>query len=390
MITGQIARSGPARRGAMFKASKEAIYRYIVEDLSLDINSVAGAIELFLGGATVPFVARYRKERTGGLNETQLRNIQEKMLYYAELEKRKETVLESINIQGRLTDSIRKKVIECREKHALEDLYLPFKPKRQTKASIAVEKGLSALAETIIRQMPCSSGKMDILESFVDTDKGVNSASEALSGALDIVTEAVVDDPSLRGWLRERMAREGLIATRVLDDWKGKKTKYEMYYNFREPLKDAAAHRLLAVRRGANERIISWNIEYDRTITSGHFEGVYVKDPSHPFAEELKSALRKALIRMSVSIEFEMFDKRLEQAEEEAIKVFSKNLENLLLEPPAGHRVIMGVDPGFVTGCKIAVIDDTGKFIKNTTVFPNAPQRERSLAARAMLPMIRE
>lgn len=372
----------------MFKADKNIIYKYIVQDLSLDTGSVVSAVELFMDGATVPFVARYRKERTGGLNETQLRAIQEKMLYYAELEKRKETVLESISLQGKLTEELRGKIVACRERHTLEDLYLPYKPKRQTKGTIAMEKGLGPLAALLLRQPKLGGTREEVLLPFVCVDKGVNSPEEALAGALDIVIESINDNAEVRGWIRDLMARTGLIVTKAFDEWKGKKSKYEMYYNFREYLKDSAAHRLLAIRRGANEKVISWNIEIDKSAAIAFIESKAVRDTSFMFIEEIRSAVRKAYIRISVSVEFEVFEKRMEEAEEEAINVFAKNLENLLLEPPAGHKVIMGVDPGFLTGCKVAVIDDCGRFREYVTIFPHPPQSRRRDSAEAVLGLI--
>lgn len=372
----------------MHKIDKHNIYRYIVEDLSIDVGSVASAIELFAGGATVPFVARYRKERTGGLNETQLRAIEQKMVYYAELEKRKETVLETISLQGKLTEELQTKIIACRERHTLEDLYLPYKPKRQTKATVALEKGLGALADIMFKQPRLEGSKADVLAPFVDVDKGVMTPEEALAGAIDIVVEIITENAEIRGWLRDLMAKTGLIATTVLDEWKGKKSKFEMYYNFREFIKDSESHRLLAVRRGANEKVISWGIQIDKELAVQFIGSKIVRDPQFLFITELRSAIRKAYVRLAVSIEFEVFEKRIEEAEEEAINVFSRNLENLLLEPPAGHKVIMGVDPGFLSGCKIAMIDDCGRFLKNETIYPHPPQSDRRGSAETIMKLV--
>lgn len=372
----------------MFKADKNVIYKYIVEDLSLDTGSVSSAIELFLEGATVPFIARYRKERTGGLTETHLRAVQDKMLYYAELEKRKETVLDTISLQGKLTEELSTKIVSCRERHALEDLYLPYKPKKQTKAGSALEKGLGPLAAILLEQKPLSGKKEDVLSRFVNVDQGVNSCQEALSGALDIVIESINDNAEIRGWIRELVAGTGLIVTGPFDEWKGKKSKYEMYYNFREYIKDSPSHRLLAIRRGANEKVISWRIETDKERAVSYIASRVVRDPAFMFADELRGAVRKAYIRISVSVEFEVFEMRMQEAEEEAIRVFSKNLENLLLDPPAGHKVIAGVDPGFVSGCKVAVTDDCGKFLACETIYPHPPQSSRREAAGTLLELL--
>lgn len=372
----------------MYKVDKHNIYRYIVEDLAIDVGSVASAIELFMGGATVPFVARYRKERTGGLNETQLRAIEQKMVYYAELEKRKDTVLETISLQGKLTEDLKARIMECRQRHTLEDLYLPYKPKRQTKATIALDKGLGPLADIMFKQPRLDGSRADVLEPFVDVDKGVMTPEEALAGALDIVVEIITENAEIRGRLRDLMAKTGMIVSTVLDEWKGRKSKFEMYYNFREFIKDSQSHRLLAIRRGANEKVISWGIEIDKEAAIQFIGSKVMKDPEFMFAAELRSSVRKAYIRLSVSIEFEVFEKRLEEAEEEAINVFSKNLENLLLEPPAGRKMIMGVDPGFLTGCKIAVIDDCGRFLKNETIFPHPPQCDKRGSAETVMRLI--
>ena len=374
---------------SLYTPDRRFIYKNIVEDLGLDMAPVVSTVELLVGGGTVPFIARYRKEKTGGLDETQIRNVQQKLHYYAELEQRKETVLNTIDSQGKLTDELKEKIVKCREKQQLEDLYLPYKPKKNTKASIARDKGLEPLAGILVKQEAVKGTREEVLESFVDEDKGVETAQEALQGAVDIVAETICEDAEIRGWLRSLFESKGLITTKVRKEWEGKKSKYEMYYNAREYIKDAPSHRLLAIRRGNNEKIISWRIEVDKEEAVRYIESKTVKDPGFMFIDAVRAAVSGAYTKIAISLEFEVFNKRLQEAEEEAIKVFSKNLRNLLLEPPAGHKVIMGIDPGFRTGCKVAVIDDYGHFKEYLPIFPHPPQEYKKDAAEAIVQLVR-
>lgn len=374
---------------SLYTPDRRFIYKNIVEDLGLDMAPVVNTVELLVGGGTVPFIARYRKEKTGGLDETQIRNVQQKLHYYAELEQRKETVLNTIDSQGKLADELKEKIVKCREKQQLEDLYLPYKPKKNTKASIARDKGLEPLAGILVKQEAVKGTREEVLESFVDEDKGVETAQEALQGAVDIVAETICEDAEIRGWLRSLFESKGLITTKVRKEWEGKKSKYEMYYNAREYIKDAPSHRLLAIRRGNNEKIISWRIEVDKEEAVRYIESKTVKDPGFMFIDAVRAAVSGAYTKIAISLEFEVFNKRLQEAEEEAIKVFSKNLRNLLLEPPAGHKVIMGIDPGFRTGCKVAVIDDYGHFKEYLPIFPHPPQEYKKDAAEAIVQLVR-
>jgi uncharacterized protein len=375
---------------SVYAPSRKLIYKNIVEDLGLDIAPVVSTIELLVGGGTVPFIARYRKEKTGGLDETQIRNVQQKLHYYAELEQRKETVLNTIDSQDKLTDELKEKIIKCREKQELEDLYLPYKPKKNTKASIARDKGLEPLAGILIKQDPVKGTREELLNSFVYEDKGVKTVSEALQGAVDIVAETIAENAEIRGWIRSLFERKGLITTKVRKEWEGQKSKYEMYYNAREYIKDAPSHRLLAIRRGNNEKVISWRIEVDKEEAVRYVESKVVKDPGFMFVDAVKTAVNNAYTKIAISLEFEIFNKRLQEAEEESIKVFSKNLRNLLLDPPAGHKVIMGIDPGFRTGCKVIVIDDYGHYKEYLPIFPHPPQEYKKEAAQAIVQLIQK
>jgi len=374
---------------SVYTPDRKRIYKNIVEDLSLDPGPVSGTIELLLGGCTVPFIARYRKERTGGLDEVQIRDIREKLHYYAELEQRKETVLGTIDSQGKLTAELEEAVISCRDRHRLEDLYLPYKPKRSTRAAAAREKGLGALAGIMIRQEPVTGTPEETLRPFIDVAKGVPSAAAALSGAIDIVAETVVEDADMRGRMRGMFEKSGLVVTKVREEWKGRKSKFEDYYNASEYIRDIPAHRLLAIRRGSAEKVISWRIEIDKREAMDYMETRLIKDLAFMFAGALKKAVELAYSKIAISVEFDVFSKRLQAAEEESIRVFSKNLENLLLEPPAGHKVILAIDPGFRTGCKMAVIDAYGRLLEHTSMFPHPPQECRRESAETLLRLIK-
>ncbi|MBD3425812.1 MAG: S1 RNA-binding domain-containing protein [Candidatus Omnitrophica bacterium] len=372
----------------VYTPDRKSIYRYIAEDLELETGPVVSTVELIVAGGTVPFIARYRKEKTGGLDETRIRSIQKKLHYYAELEQRKQTVLNSIDSQDRLTDELKKKIVDCREKQLLEDLYLPYKPKKNTKASLAREKGLEPLAGILIKQQPVKGTPEEVLGSFVDADRGVKTPAEALQGAVDILTELISENAGFRSYLRSLFEQKGLIVTKARKEWQARKSKFEMYYNSREFIKDAPSHRLLAIRRGSNEKVISWKLEIDTEEALEYISSKVIKDAGFVFADSVRTACRSAYTKMAISVEFEVFNKYLQKAEEEAIRVFSKNLRNLLLEPPAGHKVIMGIDPGFRTGCKVVVIDSYGHFKEYLPVFPHPPQEYRKEAVDSILQLI--
>ncbi|MBD3379354.1 MAG: S1 RNA-binding domain-containing protein [Candidatus Omnitrophica bacterium] len=363
---------------------------FIAEDLSLGREPVHNTVRLILEGGTVPFIARYRKERTGGLDETVIRGIQEKLLYYSELEKRKETVVRTIDSQEKLTPGLAEKISACREKQELEDIYLPFKPKRVTKATRAREKGLDGLAYILLKQPRLEKSPEETLLMYVDPEKDVHTPEEALEGATDILVEAIVENTDIRGWTRDYFMKKAVISTRAKEEWKDRKSKFDMYYSFKEYLKDAPAHRLLAIRRGSKEEVISWDLEVRKEEIIDHIRSVFIRDRHFPFIEAVEKAVKSACVKLTVSIKFDIFFKRMEEAEKEAIKVFSKNLRNLLLEPPAGHKVIMGIDPGFRTGCKVAVIDKYGNFLEFSAIYPHEPAGDTIGAAKALLGLLKK
>ncbi|MHB9155544.1 MAG: Tex family protein [Endomicrobiales bacterium] len=368
----------------------DSILNYIAADLQLNLNAVKSTVSLLGEGGTVPFIARYRKERTGGLDETRIREIHERLEHYTELEKRKETVLKTIGEQGKLTPELEKEITACREKQKLEDLYLPFKPKRTTRAGIAREKGLGPLADLILAQETVNGVKEDIAASFLNPEKGVKTAGEALAGAVDIVAEALADNAALRETLRQHLV-QGKLVSKVRKEWEGKKTKFEMYYDYSEPVKKIASHRLLAVRRGAKEEVLSWKIEADGGRALDLITAGVVKNARSLFQPELTAAVHGAWERLLCpSLQVEVFCLKLEEAEKEAITVFSKNARNLLLAPPAGPRAILGVDPGFRTGCKLAVIDGNGNFREYCAIFPHEPHNKKDEAEKAVLALVRK
>lgn len=368
----------------------ETILSYIVEDLGLKAPSVANTAALLSEGATVPFIARYRKERTGGLDEVQIRSVSERLEYYTELEKRKETILKSIAEQGKLTPELEKAVAACREKTKLEDIYLPFKPKRTTRATIAREKGLGPLADLILSQGGLPVDKAALIAGYVNPEKGVGTPELAIAGAIDIVAEVIADTAEVRGALREHMMSCASIAVKVRKEWEGKKSKFEMYYDYSEPIKKIPSHRLLAVRRGSKEEVLTWKLVIDDAQAFALIEARIVKNRASLFHEELAQAVRASYERlMYPSLQVEVFCAKLEEAGTEAIGVFSRNAQNLLMAPPAGHRVIMGVDPGFRTGCKVAVIDNNGNFKEYHAIFPHEHKRIDD-AERTILDLIRK
>ncbi|MFH1431625.1 MAG: Tex family protein [archaeon] len=370
---------------------KEFILRNIIKDLSLKEASVKNTVTLIVGGATVPFIARYRKEITGNLDEIEISSIGTKLEYYTELEKRKETILNTIEKQAKLTPDLKEKICSCTDKNALEDIYLPYKPKKRTKATIAKEKGLGPLADYIYRQTNTGESIDEILSKYINKERGVNSDVEALSGALDIIAETISDNSVLRGWIRSHAQQKGTISSSAKKDWQGKKSKYENYYCLKELIKRSPSHRMLAIKRGTNEGILTWSIEVDEDFIIHHMEHELIKNPSFIFKDDLKKAITDSYKRLIYpSIEKEVFSLKIEEAEKEAIDVFSKNLRNLLLSPPAGSIVIMGIDPGFRTGCKVAVIDQKGDFKEYRPIYPHEPHNKKEESEKILLDLIKK
>jgi uncharacterized protein len=352
----------------------------VSKELNININQINNALKLRAEGGTVPFIARYRKEATGNLDEIQLRNIFDKFDYLTELEARKKTILESIEEQGKLTEELKQQILNCQIKTELEDLYLPYKPKRRTKATIAKEKGLEPLAELIKLSNIDNSdvNLIDLAKIYINVELGVQNETEALLGASDILAEETAENPVLRTWVREFFMKFGKFKSSIKEEFPEGSTKYEMYRNFEKNVSEIAPHAMLALRRGETEGIINLDLVFDeeeilhyinsKTITSTHSEIVnFLKNTNKDaFARLMKHSLIGE-VRMS----------KKEFSDEESILVFESNLRQMLLAAPAGMKPTIGIDPGFRTGCKLVVLDGTGKFIEYKAIFPHNSSNER-------------
>jgi uncharacterized protein len=371
--------------------NEQFVLKNIASELNIKESSVSNTIELFKNDATIPFIARYRKEKTDGLDETQIKNISERFEYYKVLEKRKETILETIKNQEKLTPDLEKSILLCTEKQKLEDIYLPYKPKKRTKAAIARENGLEPLADIIFMQLPVKESKEEILSRYLNPDKGINKPNDALSGALDIIAERISDMADIRSWIRNFVLTNGLICSKVKKDWIDKKSKFENYYDFSEPVKKSPSHRILAVKRGEKEGVLSLQLSIEDERALIFIESKIVSNRQFAFYEDIVSAIKDSYKRLIFpSIETDVMNFKTEEAEKEAINVFSKNLKNLLLSPPAGNKMILGIDPGFRTGCKTAVIDKNGNFKEYNAIFPFESQNRKDQAEKTILDFIKK
>ena len=358
--------------------------------LNLPERSIEAVMELLDEKATVPFIARYRKERTGNLDELQIRAIQEFKEYQEELDARRKSILKSIEEQGKLDEALRHRILACEKKQELEDLYLPFKPKRRTKAAVARERGLGPLADRILAQ-PREGDPQAEAERFVDAEKGVETAAQALEGARDIVIETITEMAELRQYLRQRMLEQGVLRSRKSPAFEEKQSKYEDYYDFEQPLKDMPSHRVLAIRRGENEGVLMSHIELDPEPILRHLWAQLSVDERSPFADELRQAAQDALKRrLLVSIEIDVRLELKQRADLRAIEIFADNLQQLLLAPPMGAKAVVGIDPGLRTGCKCAALSATGAFLEHRTIYPSRGAREREEAAQALVALVQK
>ncbi len=355
--------------------SEKDFYQIIAGELNLRAIQVANTVELLDAGNTVPFIARYRKEATGRLDEEMIRAIQERIKYLRMLEERKGTILKSIEEQGKLTPELEQKIRACMKLQELEDLYLPYKPRKRTRATIARERGLEPLAELMLKQEMESGDPLEVAARFVDPEKEVHSPEEALAGARDIVAEVISDDAEVRKAIRELTRNTGILVSKAKSP--EAERDYEMYCDFAEPVKRLVPHRILAINRGEREKLLSVSIEVETEKMLGQIESRYVKNPRSIFADHLKAAIADGYKRLiAPSIEREIRAELTEKADAHAIEVFARNLKQLLLQPPVKGKVIMGIDPGYRTGCKVAVIDETGKYLEGDTIYPHPPQNK--------------
>lgn len=349
--------------------------RLSAEELGLKAIQVQNTIDLLDDGNTVPFIARYRKEVTGSLDETQIRAVEERMHYLRALEARKETILKSIEEQGKLTPELKNKIQKATKLQEVEDLYLPYKPKKRTRATIAKEKGLEPLAELILKQETISGDPEKIASDFINSEKEVNTIEEAFRGACDIVAETISDDADIRKIVREETFKRGLLQS-ALKKAEGR-SAYEMYYEFSEPLDRIPPHRVLALNRGESEGVLKVGVEVDNERMTALMEQALITNRNSIFNAWLTEALRDSWQRLiAPSIFREVRHTLTEKADSHAIAVFAENLKNLLLQPPLRGKIILGIDPGFRSGCKAAVIDQTGKYLEGNTIYPHAPQKK--------------
>jgi uncharacterized protein len=348
---------------------------HIAGAIHVPLKGMHAVIELLDEGSTVPFIARYRKEATGNLDEVRIRDIQEKLGYFRELEERRKTVLDTIAEQGKLTPELEARIHAVLEKNELEDLYMPYKPKRRTKASIARDKGLEPLAQYLWDQTGDAS-LAEFAATFASAEKDVASANEALEGARHIIAEWVSENAAFRKAVRGMMMAEGLVASRAIEGVPDPEGKYKMYAQFSEPASKIPSHRMLAIRRGAKEGILIFEIEMDRVKPLAWLRSQVVRAAGE-CAPHLEQAIEDSYDRLlNPSIQTEVRLELKDRSDEEAIKVFRENLENLLLSPPAGMLTVLALDPGIRTGCKIAVVDDTGRFLENAVIYPFEPRND--------------
>lgn len=366
------------------------IERVLAEELALSSTQVKNALELFAEGATVPFVARYRKERTGEMNEVQLRDLQDRFTYLSELEERKAAILAAIDGQGKLTSALKARIEACLVKNELEDLYLPYKPRRRTRATMAREKGLEPLAK-FIESLNTPRALAVSLEAEAATYVGdtVLTIEEALKGASDILAEAVSEKAHLRAYLRDHLMDTGVFVARIKDAHPEGTTKFEMYRNFRIKVRQTAPHNMLALLRGEAEGVLDLELVFDEPAATTYLEGQEILTRTRPVRQFYQEMLKDAFNRlMRTSLTTEVRQARKTYADTESIRTFEANLRELLLSSPAGMKPTLALDPGFRTGCKVAALSETGKFLEYQTVFPHQAAAQRAQAARTLRELI--
>jgi len=374
----------------IYQPDPEAVLNSIAALLQLPLGQVKAAMDLLSDGNTIPFIARYRKEATGGLDEVALRAIEDALEKANALDARKLTVLKSIDQQGLLSDPLRRQITDCVDLASLEAIYLPFKPKRRTRATIARERGLQPLADLLLQQTKLDRAKDQILQTFVNAEREVPDIDAALQGALDIVAEQWSEDASVRKWLADETMQQGTITSTVKRGKKDEASKFEQYIDREEPLRRLPGHRLLAMLRGESEGVLRIGVQLDDAEVLRSLGPRLVHNPQFEFRCELLATVEDCYERLLLpATQSTVIQQLKERADQEAIEVFGKNLRELLMAAPAGPRVTIGIDPGFRTGCKVAVIDTTGKFLAHTTIYPTPPKSDVQSAANALLELIR-
>ncbi|MBP3676992.1 MAG: RNA-binding transcriptional accessory protein, partial [Agathobacter sp.] len=346
----------------------------LAEELQIKRGQAEAAVKLIDEGNTIPFIARYRKEATGALSDEILRNLFDRLTYLRNLEDKKQTVLASIEEQGKLTEELKAQILAAETQVAVDDLYRPYRPKRRTRAIIAKEKGLEPLANIIMLQM-LKTPLVEEAANYINEEKEVLTAEDAIAGAKDIIAEMISDDADYRTKIRELTMKKGRLLSTAKD--KEAESVYEMYYEFDEALSKVAGHRTLAINRGENEKILTVKVEAPVEDIIAYLEKKIIVHDNTECATVIKEAIADAYDRLiAPSIEREIRNDLTEKAEDGAIKVFGKNLEQLLMQPPIAGQVVLGWDPAFRTGCKLAVVDPTGKVLDTTVIYPTAPQNK--------------
>ena len=364
----------------------EIFSKMIATALNIAVRQVENTLSLLNGGATIPFISRYRKEATGGLDEVQIGEIKERYDKLTEIAKRKETILKTIDEQGKLTTDLKNRIEACWDATELEDIYLPYKPKRKTRAEAARQKGLEPLATILMMQR--ENNLMARVRSFIKGE--VKDEEDALKGARDIIAEQVSEDERSRNQLRNQFSRQAIISSKVVKGKEEEAAKYKDYFDFSEPLKRCTSHRLLAIRRGEAEGLLKVSISPDDEECTERLERSYVRG-NNECSQQVKEAVRdayKRLLKPSIETEFAALSK--EKADEEAIRVFAGNLRQLLLAPPLGQKRVMGIDPGYRTGCKIVCLDAQGNLLHNETIYPHPPKSEHTLSARKLTKLVEQ
>lgn len=361
------------------------IAQTLTTELSLDVRAVRSAIQLLDEGATIPFIARYRKERTGGLDELQLREIADRAQYLRELDKRKATILQAIRDRGQLTEDLKAKIEQTRRKTELEDLYLPYRPKRRTKAILARERGLEPLLESIksLNRLEAKPTPLaNLAQKYVDSAKQIATPEDALQGARDILAEEVSEKAELRAYLRDYLMNHAVLVSRVKANYPEGSTKYEMYRHYSAKVKAIPPHNLLALFRGEAEAVLALEFEFDESEIMRYLESQELHTSVREVAQFYRMALKQAFDRlMKGSLLREIRSDRKQYADIESIKTFESNLRNLLLSPPAGMRPTLAIDPGFRTGCKVTALSETGKLLEYQTIYPHTGSAKRYQAA---------
>ena len=364
----------------------EIFSKMIDTALNIAVRQVENTLSLLEGGATIPFISRYRKEATGGLDEVQIGEIKERYDKLTDIAKRKETILKTIEEQGKLTNDLKKRIEACWDATELEDIYLPYKPKRKTRAEAARQKGLEPLATILMMQR--ENNLMARVRTFIKGE--VKNEEDALKGARDIIAEQVSEDERSRNQLRNQFSRQAIITSKVVKGKEEEAAKYKDYFDFSEPLKRCTSHRLLAIRRGEAEGFLKVSISPDDNECTERLERSYVRG-NNECSQQVKEAVLdayKRLLKPSIETEYAALSK--EKADKEAIRVFAGNLRQLLLAPPLGQKRVMGIDPGYRTGCKVVCLDAQGNLLHNETIYPHPPKSEHSLSARKLTKLVEQ